>query len=38
VLAWWTVVVGNLLAALSMLSYFLGRHRRALHNVRRLSN
>jgi hypothetical protein len=38
VLAWWTVVVGNLLAALSMLSYFLDRHRRALHNVRRLSN
>jgi hypothetical protein len=38
VLAWWTVVVGNLLAALSMLSYFLDRHRRALHKVRRLSN
>ena len=38
VLAWWTVVVGNLLAALSMLSFFLGRHRRALHSVRRLSN
>jgi hypothetical protein len=38
VLAWWTVVIGNLLAALSMLSYFLDRHRRALHNIRRLSN
>jgi hypothetical protein len=37
VLAWWTVVTGNLLAALAMLSFFLDRHRCALREFRWVS-
>jgi hypothetical protein len=38
VLAWWTVVTANLLAALTMLAFFVDRHRGAFRRVLRLSD